>query len=171
MDIQKDIVNKVTESGLVTFDLADLYLQGERILYDIKQHLFQGLILREKDFREAVKQTNWKAYQDQYVAITCSADAIVPTWAYMLLANKLAPYAKVISFGNLETLETVLFDRALTTRNIDTYRGQRVVVKGCGEIPVPVSAFVALTAKLSTVAKSIMYGEPCSTVPIYKRKP
>lgn len=171
MDIQKDIVNKVAESGLVTFDLADLYLQGERILYDIKQHLFQGLILREKDFREAVKQTNWKAYQDQYVAITCSADAIVPTWAYMLLANKLAPYAKVISFGNLETLETVLFDRALTTLNIDTYRDQRVVVKGCGEIPVPVSAFVALTAKLSTVAKSIMYGEPCSTVPIYKRKP
>lgn len=170
MDIQKEIVNKVAQSGLITFDLADLYPKGERVLYDIKQHLFHELVLREKDFREVIKQIDWSTYQGKYVAITCSTDAIVPTWAYMLLANKLAPYTAATIFGSLETLETVLFDRALATLNMETYRDQRVVVKGCGEIPIPVSAFVELTTRLSAVAKSIMYGEPCSTVPIYKRK-
>lgn len=170
MDIQKEIINKVAGSNLVSFDLADLYSKGERVLYDIKQHLFQGLVLKEKDFREMIKNEDWSTYQDKYVAIICSSDAIVPTWAYMLLANKLTPYVKVVVFGNLEVLETILFDRMLAKIDLERYRDQRVVVKGCGEIPVPISSFVELTSRLSTVARSIMYGEPCSTVPIYKRK-
>jgi len=170
MEIQKNIINKVAESGLITFDLADLYPKGERVVYDIKEHLFQGLILREKDFRDMLKQLDWTTYQNKYVAVICSADAIVPTWAFMLLANKLAPYVKKVFFGTLEALETVLFEAALATIDIEQYRDQRIVIKGCGETPVPISAFVELTSKLSVVAKSIMYGEPCSTVPIYKRK-
>ncbi len=170
MDIQENIINKVAESGLTSFDLADFYPQGERVVYDIKDNLFHGLILKEKDFREFIKEHDWAQYQDKHVAITCTADAIVPTWAYMLLANRLAPYAKTMVFGTLETLETVLFENALSDLDIEQYRNQRIVLKGCGDIPVPVSAYVDLTAKLTKVAKSIMYGEPCSTVPIFKRK-
>jgi len=170
VDIQENIINKVAESGLTSFDLADFYPQGERVVYDIKDNLFHGLILKEKDFREFIKEHDWAQYQDKHVAITCTADAIVPTWAYMLLANKLAPYAKTMVFGTLETLETVLFENALSALDLEKYRNQRIVLKGCGDIPVPVSAYVDLTAKLTKVAKSIMYGEPCSTVPIFKRK-
>lgn len=170
MDIQEKIVNRVAQSGLITFDLADFYPQGERVVYDIKNNLFQGLILREKDFREFIKEHNWQQYQGKHVALTCSADAIVPIWAYMLLANKLAPFAQTIVFGTAETLEQKLFEQALSKLDTEQYRDQRVVVKGCGDIPIPISAFVELTVKLSKVAKSIMYGEPCSTVPVYKRK-
>ncbi|HYK75527.1 MAG TPA: DUF2480 family protein [Daejeonella sp.] len=170
MDIQENIVNKVAQSGLISFDLAELYPAGERVLYDIKDNLFHGLILREKDFREFVKSHDWASYMGKHVAIICSADAIVPTWAYMLLASKLAPYATTVVFGNLELLETVLFQKALNEIDLEKYRDQRIVVKGCGEIAVPTSAFVEITAKLKGLAKSIMYGEPCSTVPIFKRK-
>ncbi|NEU10309.1 DUF2480 family protein [Flavihumibacter sp. R14] len=170
MQIQENIVNKVAQSGLVSFDLADLYPEGERILYDIKDNLFHGLMLREKDFREFVKEHDWSLYIGKHVAIICSADAIVPTWAYMLLSAKLAPYAASVTFGDLETLETLLFQQALNRLDLEKYRDQRVVVKGCGDIAVPVSAFVQISSKLIGIAKSIMYGEPCSTVPIYKRK-
>jgi hypothetical protein len=170
MDIQENIVNRVAQSGLVSLDPAELYPAGERIVYDIKENLFHGLMLREKDFREFIKQHDWSQYQGKHVAITCSSDAIVPTWAYMLLGNKMAPFANTIVFGNLELLETVLFDRAINKLDVEKYRDERIVIKGCGDIPVPVSAYVDLTAKLTGVAKSIMYGEPCSTVPIYKRK-
>lgn len=170
MDIQDNFVNRVAQSGLISFDLAEFYPTGDRVLYDIKDNLFHGLMLREKDFREFIKTHDWTQYQHKHVAITCSSDAIVPTWAYMLLGNKMAPYATSIVFGNLEVLETVLFGQALANLDIEKYRDERVVIKGCGDIPVPVSAYVELTAKLSNVAKSIMYGEPCSTVPIYKRK-
>ncbi len=170
MQIQENIINKVAQSGLVSFDLAELYPQGERIVYDIKDNLFHGLILREKDFREFVKDHNWEQYQDKHVAITCTADAIVPTWAYMLLANKITLFAKTVAFGDLATLETLLFEKALAGLDIERFRDQRIVVKGCGDIEVPVSAFVELTNRLTKVAKSIMYGEPCSTVPVYKRK-
>ena len=170
MEIQENIINKVAQSGLISFDLGDLHPQGDRVLYDIKDNLFQGLILREKDFREFVKGHNWEQYADKHVAITCTADAIVPTWAYMLLANRIAPYAKSVVFGDLAELETILYERALEDVDIEKYRDQRVVIKGCGEIPVPESAFINLTARLTGVTKSIMYGEPCSTVPIYKRK-
>jgi len=127
-------------------------------------------MLREKDFREFVKEHDWSAYVGKHVAITCSADAIVPTWAYMLLASKLAPYAVTVIFGDLVTLETLLFTQSFHKLDIEQYRDQRVVVKGCGDISVPVSAFVEISAKLTTIAKSVMYGEPCSTVPIFKRK-
>jgi hypothetical protein len=170
MDIQENIVNRVAQSGLISLDPAELYPAGERIVYDIKENLFHGLMLREKDFREFIKQHDWSQYQGKHVAITCSSDAIVPTWAYMLLGNKMAPFASTIVFGNLELLETVLFDRAVNKLDVEKYRDERIVIKGCGDTPVPVSAYVDLTAKLTGVAKSIMYGEPCSTVPIYKRK-
>ncbi|HLW49579.1 MAG TPA: DUF2480 family protein [Sphingobacteriaceae bacterium] len=168
--MEEKIINKVAQSGLVTFDLASVYPKGERLVYDIKDNLFHGLILKEKDFREFVKNHDWTAYQDAYVAITCTADAIVPTWAYMLLANQLQPYAKEVIFGDLEVLETLLFERALNDLDMSQFADERVVVKGCGDIPVPESAFVKFTYELSKVAKSIMYGEPCSTVPVFKRK-
>lgn len=170
MDIQENIVNRVAQSGLVTFDLADLYPAGERVVYDIRDNLFHGLILKEKDFREFVKEHDWSQYEGKNVAITCSADAIVPTWAYMLLANKLAPYAAEVMFGSLEALETVLFRKKIDSLDMENFRDKRVVIKGCGDIAVPESAFVAITVELTRVAKSIMYGEPCSTVPVFKRK-
>ena len=170
MDIQQNIVNKVALSGLISFDLSDYYPQGERILYDIKDNLFHGLILREKDFREFVKDHEWAQYEGKHVAIICSADAVVPTWAYMLLATKLSPFAATVVFGDLEILETILFQRALGKVDIENYRDRRVVIKGCGDIAVPASAYVDITVKLTGIAKSIMFGEPCSTVPIYKKK-
>lgn len=170
MNIQENIVNKVALSGLISVDLADLYPQGERVLYDIKDNLFHGLILREKDFREFVKQHDWQQYTGKHIAITCSADAIVPTWAYMLLASKMAPYALNIVFGDLESLETSLFQQAIAQYDLERFRDQRIVVKGCGDIHIPTSAFVEFTARLTAVAKSIMYGEPCSTVPVFKRR-
>lgn len=170
MNNQNTIVNKVALSGLITFDLATLAPQGDRILFDIKDHLFHGLILREKDFREFIKTNDWSIYQDKNVAITCSADAIIPTWAYMLLANKLDPYAKEIIFGDLNVLETVLYEKSLENLDMSKFEGERIMVKGCGDIKIPESAFITFTRKLSKVAKSIMYGEACSSVPIYKRK-
>src|SRR5690606_17905398 len=170
MEIQETIVNKVAQSGLVTVDLTRFAPQGERVVYDIKDNLFVGLILGAKEFMEVVKTHDCSQYTGKYVAITCTAEAIVPTWAYMLLANRLEPHAKDIVFGDLNTLETVLYERALEKLDIEVYRDQRVVVKGCGDIAIPESAFVKFTAMLSKAAKSIFYGEPCSTVPVFKRK-
>lgn len=170
MEIQENFVNKVAASGLITFNLEEYLHPGERVVYDIKDNLFHGLILREKDFREFVKTHDWENYKGKNVAIICSADAIVPTWAYMLLANKLKPYANEVVFGSLETLEAILFSKALAKIDLKAFEGERVVVKGCADIDLPVSAYVEITNLLSPVVKSIMYGEPCSTVPIYKRK-
>jgi hypothetical protein len=170
MEIQENIINKVAQSGLVTLDPAQFYAPGERVVYDIKDNLFHGLMLREKDFREFVKTHDWAQYQDKNVAVTCTADAIVPAWAYMLLANRLAPYAREVVFGDADVLETVLFVKEVARLDVEQYRDQRIVIKGCGDIPVPVSAYVELTQKLTPVAKSLMFGEPCSTVPIYKRR-
>ena len=170
MDIQENFVNKVASSGLITLNLEEYLHQGERVVYDIKENLFHGLMLREKDFREFIKGHDWSQYTDKNIAVICSADAIVPTWAYMLLANKMKPYANEVVFGNLETLEAVLFTKALAKIDVSTFANERVVVKGCGDIEIPVSAYVEITNILGPVVKSIMYGEPCSTVPIYKRK-
>ncbi|RZK74327.1 MAG: DUF2480 family protein [Pedobacter sp.] len=170
MEIQENFVNKVAASGLVTLNLEEYFHQGERVVYDIKDNLFHGLMLREKDFREFIKTHDWSFYQDKNIAITCSADAIVPTWAYMLLANKMKPYANEVVFGNLETLEAILFVRALAKIDIQSFANERVVIKGCADIEVPVAAYVEITNLLTPIVKSIMYGEPCSTVPIYKRK-
>jgi len=163
-----EIINKVANSGLITIDLEDFYPKGERVLFDIKPLLFQELILKEKDFREFLKQNNWAQYQDKFVAITCTADAVVPTWAYMLLSIALEPYAGKIVFGSLETLESILFNEALSSITYSDYKDKRVVIKGCSSLPVPINAYVALVKGLKPFAKSIMYGEPCSTVPLYK---
>lgn len=165
-----EIVNKVSSSGLVTINLEDFYQTGERVLFDLRPHLFQELILKEKDFREFVGQHVWNEYEGKLVAITCSADAIVPTWAYMLLSIALQPYARQVYFGNLLQLEEFLFVEKLANLDIEQYRGKRVVIKGCGDIPIPTNAFVMLASKIKPIAKSIMYGEPCSTVPLFKSK-
>ncbi|MDA9555478.1 DUF2480 family protein [Pelobium sp.] len=170
MEIQENIVNKVAQSGLISFDLATLQHPGERVVYDIKDNLFHGLILKEKDFRDFVKNHDWQSYAGKNVAVICSADAIVPTWAYMLIASKLANVANYFVFGDLEVLETALYLIALEKLDLTPYQDQRLVIKGCGDIYVPTSAYMAITAKLNGIAKSVMYGEPCSTVPIFKRK-
>ncbi len=167
--MENEIVNRVAQSGLITIDLGEYYPQGARLVLDIKDQLFQGMILREKDFREFVKTHNWTQYQDAYVAVTCSADAIIPDWAWMLLSVSLAPFAKKIVFGNLELLETVLYSEILSQLDAEQYKDARVVVKGCGDKPVPLTAYVELTRRLQPVVKSLMYGEPCSTVPVYKQ--
>ena len=165
-----EIVNRVANSGLVNFDLEAYYPKGQRQLIDLKDWLFEGLILKEKDFRQAVKDYDWAQHQDQYVAIDCSADAIVPVWSYMLISNAISPYAKKVVKGNLENLESVIFHELINTLNINHFKNQRVIVKGCSNLPIPESAYVAITNKLSPVVKSIMYGEACSSVPIYKKK-
>ncbi|MCJ0742008.1 DUF2480 family protein [Pedobacter montanisoli] len=170
MEIQENFINKVANSGLITFNLEDYYDKGERLVYDIKDNLFHGLILKEKDFRAFIKDHDWSQYAGKNIAIICSTDAIVPTWAYMLLANKMKPYANEVVFGNLETLENILFTKALAHIDFNIYKDQRVVIKGCADLNVPVSAYVEITNLLTPVVKSIMYGEPCSTVPLYKRK-
>lgn len=164
-----EIINKVAQSGLITIDLEDLHVEGARVLFDIKPWLYEELILKEKDFREKLKTHNWEDYSDKLVALTCTADAIVPTWAFMLVVTHLKPFAKKIIFGNLEKLEEELYSEAISKLNIEQFKDQRIVIKGCSKIAVPVSAYVNLTERLRPVVKSIMYGEPCSTVPVFKR--
>jgi hypothetical protein len=165
----EEFVNRVAQSALQTINLEEFIHPGERVVYDIKENLFMGLMLREKDFREFIKTNDWSQYENKNVAIICSADAIVPTWAYMLLAVKLQPFVHKYVFGNLEALEQELFQEAIEKINPEDYRDAKLVVKGCGNIPVPTYAYVKIMEKLLPVAASIMYGEPCSTVPIYKR--
>ena len=167
--MEKEIINRVANSPIKTINLEDLYVSGERVLMDLKDNLHQGLILKEKDFRAFVKNHNWSVYQGKHVAVYCSVDAILPTWAYMLLATRLEPFAKTIVFGNLERLEEELFLTALKKINPEDYKDQKVVIKGCSKIHVPVSIYVEITRKLRPFASSIMYGEPCSTVPLYKK--
>ncbi len=167
--INNDIINKVAESSLITFNLEELIHSGERVVYDIKENLFMELILKEKDFRAFIKENDWTVYEGKNVAIINSADAIVPTWAYMLLATKLEKYAHRYVFGDLEKLEQTLFQEAIAKININEYKDAKLVIKGCGNIPVPTYAYVEIMHKLLPVATSIMYGEPCSTVPIYKK--
>lgn len=163
------IINRVTKSGLVTLDLEDYYHPGERIVYDLKDNLYMGLILKEKDFRDFLKSHDWRQYTGKNVALTCTEDAIVPTWAYMLLTLHLEPYANTIVFGSLQDLEEKLYFDAIARINLEDYRDGRVVVKGCSKVPVPTAAYVEITRLLRPVVQSLMFGEPCSTVPLYKR--
>ncbi len=163
------ITNRVVNSGLITLNLEDYYHHGERVVYDLKTNLFQELILREKEFRAFLKETDWSIYQGKNVAIICSADAIVPTWAFMLLTIYLRPYAHLIIFGNLDELESALLKEAVAKINLTDFQDAKVVVKGCGKLPIPLSAYVEITRILQPVVQSLMYGEPCSTVPLYKR--
>lgn len=162
------IVNKVANSGLINIDLEDYYPKGKRIQIDIKAQLFQELILREKDFRVWIQSHDWNQYKDAYVAVFCSADAIVPVWAYMLISAQLEPVAKRIVFGDLESLEAELYKEIVDSLDVSEFADKRLIIKGCGNLPVPRAAFLMLTNKLRPIAKSIMYGEACSTVPIYK---
>ena len=166
----EEIINKVANSGLLTFDLEDYYDNAKKVGIDVKEYLFQGLILKEKDFRMAVKEMDWESFKGCNVAIYCSADAIVPTWAYMLIANRLAPYAKNIFFCEEEELDARLYEKLFLHLDLSEYKDQRVVIKGCSNLPVPASAYIEATSKLTPIVKSIFYGEPCSTVPIYKKK-
>lgn len=165
----EEIVNRVANSGIITFNLEDYYAEGERVLYDIKDNLWQGLALKEKDFRDFVKNHDWSVYQDKFVALTCSVDAIIPTWAYMLLTTKLQAYAKKVVLGDLNALEGLLYEEALSKIKVEDYQDARVVIKGCSEKAVPASAYIRLTEMLMPYAKVIMYGEPCSTVPLWKK--
>jgi hypothetical protein len=164
------IVNKVAESGLISLDLETYYPKEQIEVFDMKNYLFMELILKEKDFREAMKQLDWSVYQDKYVAVTCTADAVIPVWAYMLVASSLEPLAKDIFLGTAEEFHKVLFLRNLNSIDPQEFADQRVVVKGCGEIAIGDFAYLAITKILRPVAKTIMYGEPCSTVPVYKKR-
>ncbi len=164
------IENRVANSGLVTINLEDYFHQGERVLLDIKPWLFREMILKEKEFREYVKQHNWEQYAGKNIAFTCTTDAIVPTWAYMLLAVAAEPFANRYVFGDLQMLETTLFQDALNKIDLNELKDARVIVKGCSDVPVPVSAYVEITHKLSPYVKSIMYGEACSNVPVWKKR-
>ena len=164
-----EIVNRVAQSPIITFKLEDYYPEGERVLIDIKDQLFQGLILREKDFRTWVKEHDWSQYQDKFVAINCSSDAIIQVWAYMLLESRLHPYAAHIVMGSLEDLERSLFLIELDKVDFSTFQDRPVVVKGCGDIKIPDAIFVEATRRLMPYVKKLSYGEPCSTVPVYKR--
>jgi len=168
--MQETIVNKVAESGIITIDLEDYYPKEEIVVFDLKDHLFKGLILKEKDFREALRNINWQPYENKNIAITCTTDAIIPMWAYMLVASYLQPLASNFSFGNESDLITSILIKKITAINGENFTDKRVVIKGCGDIQIPEVAYVEITNKLLPYAKSIMYGEACSTVPIYKRK-
>jgi hypothetical protein len=164
-----EIVNKVTNSGLITINLEEYYPEGDRVLFDLTPWLFEELILKEKDFREHLKQHDWSAYQNKFVAVTCSADAIIPAWAFMLLYSHLEPFAKKIVFGDLQRLEEEIFEDIISNFDLTPYIDQRVIIKGCSKKEIPMFTYAALTAKLRPHVKSIMFGEPCSTVPVYKK--
>lgn len=170
MAVEEIIVNRVAGSGIVTLNLEDFRHPGERMSLDIKDVLFRGMILREKDFRDWINEHNWEQYKDANVSIFCSADAIIPTWAYMLIASKLTGVAHHFVFGNRNVLETSLYQQALAAINPVDYQDKRVVIKGCGDEHVPESAYVEASRILLPVVKTLMFGEPCSTVPVYKKK-
>ena len=162
------VINRVQNSSLITLDLEAFYTPGERIFYDIKPLLFKELILKEKDFRAALKSTNWSTFKDKHVAIGCSIDAIIPMWAYMLVSINLQSHAKTVFFGSMEDLEKHLFRKSLSNIDWKKYFKKKVVIKGCSKIEVPTEIYVEVTTQLKAVASSIMYGEACSTVPLFK---
>ena len=164
------VENKVAASGLISLNLEEYFPSGEIGVFDLKDHLFMGLILKEKDFREALKNLDWSIYQDKYVAVTCSADAIIPVWAYMLVASYLQPIVKDVYVGNKEEFQKHLVLKNISAIDPGQYEGKKVVIKGCGDIPIGEFAYLEITRRLRPVVQSLMYGEPCSTVPIYKKR-
>lgn len=168
--MENEIVNRVANSKLVVVDLEDYYPKGNRVIFDIKDWLFEGLVLREKDFRELVANHDWSQYENAYVALTCTSDAIVPAWAFMLLTMHLQPYAKKVVIGSLEQLETSLYQDIINRLDITEFEDKSLIIKGCTNKPVPANAYILLSERLRPVAKSIMYGEACSSVPLFKRK-
>jgi hypothetical protein len=168
--MSEPFINKVAESGLITLDPEKFYPRQETALFDLKEFLFMEMILKEKDYREKLKNYNWEPYRDKYVGVYCSVDAIIPVWAYMLAATYLEPLAKDVIMGDEKELHRRLFLQNLASINPADYTDKRVVIKGCGETPIADFVYMEITKLLRPVAKSIMYGEPCSTVPVYKKK-
>lgn len=165
-----EIVNRIAQSKLITLDLEDYYPEGNRMTVDIKDWLHEGFILKEKDFRNFVTKHNWEQYKNSFIALGCSTEAIIPGWAYMLITTKLQPYSKKVIVGNLEQLETSLYQSVIENLDISPFQDKPVIIKGCSNKPVPPNAYVWITAKIQTIAKSVMYGEACSSVPLYKKK-
>ncbi|PQB03179.1 hypothetical protein BST83_17855 [Polaribacter filamentus] len=168
--MQEEIINRVTNSKLITFDLEEIYPEGKRVVFDIKDWLFQEIILKEKDFRESVNTHNWSQYKNCFVAVSCSADAIIPSWAFMLIASELTPFANKVVIGGLELLETVIYQELIGFLDLKDFADKPIIIKGCANKPIPNSAYAFLISKLQPIAKSIMFGEACSTVPLYKSK-
>ena len=164
------IFNRVAESKLITFDLEKLYQIGDRITIDLSQWLDKGIILREKEFRLKLKQHNWKAYRNQFVAIYCSTDAVLPAWASLLVTTYLQPYAKKVVMGTLIDLETHLFTEEIKKINVSSFKDKAVIIKGCSDKKVPEDSYVQLISRLQPVVKSLFYGEACSSVPLFKKK-
>jgi hypothetical protein len=168
--MQEEIINRVSNSPLKTFDLEEIYPEGKRVLFDIKEWLFEEIILKEKDFRAFVNAHNWAQYKNSFVAISCSVDAIIPSWAFMLVASELTPFANKVVIGDLELLETVIYQELIGFLDLKDFTDKPVIIKGCADKPIPNSAYAFLIEKLQPIAKSIMFGEACSTVPLYKSK-
>ncbi len=166
--MSNEIINRVANSKLLTIDLEDYYPNGERVLFDIKDWLFAEQILKETDFRESVKNYNWEALQGKYVALTCSTDAIIPSWAYLLISVSLAPYAKKVAVGDLELLESLIFQDVINQLSTKEFEDRLCIIKGCANKSIPQTAYIQLINKLLPVVKSVMYGEACSSVPLFK---
>ncbi len=165
-----EIKNRVSNSKLITLDLEDFYPEGKRVVFDISPWLYKDVILREKEFRLQVKEHDWSQYQDCFIAITNSSEAIIPVWAYLLLTVQMAPFVKKIALGSLKELETILFTEMISQLNIDKFKDKSVIIKGCTHKPIPENALILLCQKLHPIVSSIMYGEACSSVPLFKRK-
>jgi len=168
--VSEEIINKVAQSGLLNLDLEDYYPREEIVVFDLKPHLFMEMILKEKDFRTALQSVDWPAYQDKILAVTCTADAIIPAWAYMLVAVAAQPFAKDIVFGDRQTALQQALLTNLRSIDIDQFIDKRVIVKGCGDLSVGGFAYMEIARLLRPVVKSILYGEACSNVPVYKKK-
>jgi len=168
--MSREIRNRVADSKLITIDLEDFYPKGERVELDISQWLLEGSVLREKDFREQVKNYPWGQYQGCCIALTNKTEAIIPAWAFMLLTVQLAPFVKKISVGSLAQLDSLIFSEIISSINVDDYEGKSVIIKGCANKPIPENAYILLCQKLQPIVKSVMYGEACSSVPLYKKK-
>jgi hypothetical protein len=166
----EEIINRVSNSNLKTFDLEEIYPEGKRIVFDIKDWLFEELILKEKDFRASVKNHDWSQYKNSFVAISCSVDAIIPSWAFMLVASQVSSYANKVVIGDLELLETTIYQELISFLDFKDYIDMPVIIKGCSNKPIPDSAYAFLIEKLQPIVKSIMFGEACSTLTIYKSK-
>ena len=165
-----EIINRVAKSKLVAIDLEDYYPKGERVVIDIKNWLFQEQILREKEFRDFVKKEDWSYYKNKYVALSCSSDVIIPSWAYLLIGVSLQPYAAKTVVGNLELLETVIYSDIINKLPVQEFKNKPIIIKGCSNKPIPQTAYTLLISKLMPQVKSIMYGEACSSVPLCKKK-
>lgn len=168
--MSEEITNRVAQSGIITLDLGEYFPKDSIKSIDLKDWLFMGLVLKEKDFREAITLHDWKQYMNTNVLVFCSADAVIQVWAYMLIASHLQPYAKQVFYGNKEQFLASYYHDKIKELNPADYENQRVVIKGCGDFPVPASAYAEITSLLLPYVKSVMYGEPCSTVPVYKKQ-